>query len=53
MKEDQDSAGNIVVIVILVCLLAILFIVWFMYGPRLFESHSDHARAGVVVPQNN
>lgn len=50
MPEEIDFNGNMVLIVILVCLIAILFIVWFVYGPVLFEHHNDHERARVIVP---
>lgn len=40
-----------VIIIILICLIAILFIVWFVYGPDLFEQHNDHKRAGVIMPE--
>lgn len=51
MKPSHDNVGNIITIIILICLAAILFIVWFIYGPKLFEPHSDHTRAGVIVPE--
>jgi hypothetical protein len=49
MQPEQESVGNIMVIIILICLTAILFIVWFVYGRSLFETHSDHERAGVIT----
>lgn len=49
--ENHDENANIVITVILLCLIAILFIYWFMYGPQLFEPHDDHTRANVLVPQ--
>lgn len=50
IQPDHDFNGNMVVIIILMCLLAILFIVWFIYGPQLFEYHDDPIRANVIVP---
>ena len=50
IPKDHDFNANIVMTVILVSLTAILFIVWFVYGPQLFESHNDHVRANVIVP---
>ena len=53
IPNDHDFNLNMVVIIILFCLLAILFIVWFVYGPQLFEQHSDHERANVIVPSKS
>ena len=53
MQQDHDFNGTIVVIVIIICLLAILFIMWYAYGPQLLHPHSDHVRAGVIVPNQN
>lgn len=50
IQEATDFNGSMVVIIILICLIAILFIVWFVYGPGLFETHNDHERAGVIMP---
>ena len=52
IPSDFDSIVNMTIVIILFCLLAILFIVWFVYGPQLFETHSDHERANVLVPQS-
>lgn len=41
----HDFNGNMVVFTILICLLAMLFIIWFVYGPHLFEHHADVTRA--------
>lgn len=38
------------VLVVVICLLAILFIVWFVWGPQFFRPHSNYAEAGVLVP---
>lgn len=46
----HDFGVNMIVVIILVCLLTILFIVWFVYGPSLFVSHSNHEAAHVVMP---
>ena len=51
IPDDHDFNGNMVVTVILICLVALLFIVWFIYGPSLFEPHNDHERANVLVPE--
>jgi len=48
--DDHDFNGNMVVILILICLMTILFIIWFMYGPQLFTHNNDHYRANVIVP---
>lgn len=50
IQDTHDFNANMIMIVILICLMAILFIVWFTYGPQLFEPHSDHERANVIVP---
>jgi len=47
---DHDYNGNIITMIILICLMAIFFIIWFVYGPQLFEEHDDHERANVLVP---
>ena len=49
---DHDFNANMVIVTILLCLFTIFFIVWFIYGPQLIESHSDHARAGVIMPSD-
>lgn len=51
IQDDHDFNGNLVVVVILLSLIAILFIVWFVYGPQLFEHHDDHSRANVILPE--
>lgn len=50
IQTTTDFNGNIVFLVILSCLITTLFIVWFVYGPQLFEHHNDHDRAGVIMP---
>lgn len=49
---DSDYNANIVIAIILMCLISILFIVWFAYGPSLFIQHNDHQAAGVVLPSS-
>lgn len=49
--DEHDFNAGMVIVIILICLIAILFIIWFVYGPQLFEPHSDHERANVIVPQ--
>lgn len=51
IPKNHDFNANVVVIIILICLTTILFIVWFIYGPQLFENHDDHTRANVIVPE--
>lgn len=51
LPKSHDENFNIVVTIILLCLMTILFIYWFAYGPGMVEQHSDHARANVIVPQ--
>lgn len=51
IPDSHDSIVNIIMTIILLCLVTVLFIYWFMYGPQLFVSHDDHARANVIVPQ--
>lgn len=53
IDKDHDFNASIVMLVIVLCLIAILFIVWFIWGPTLFEPHEDHERANVVVPQKD
>jgi len=50
IPKGHDVNANIIIILIIVALFAMLFIIWFMYGPQLIESHSNHARANVIVP---
>lgn len=49
--QQHDFNANFVMGVIISALLAILFIIWFVYGPQLVESHSDYERANVIMPQ--
>ena len=51
IQEETDFNGNMMMIIILICLIAILFIVWVIYGPQFFEHHNDHTRAGVIMPE--
>jgi len=51
IPNDHDFNGSMVVIIIILCLITILFIVWFVYGPQWIEYHDDHARANVIVPE--
>lgn len=51
-ESSHDFNGYMVVIIILICLVTILFIVWFAYGPQLFEHHDDHIRANVIIPES-
>lgn len=51
IPDTHDQNLNIVVTIILICLIAILFIYWVIYGPELFRPHDDHIRANVLVPQ--
>jgi hypothetical protein len=41
MTAGADTLGNMVTGIILICLVVILFIFWFMYGPALFRPHND------------
>lgn len=50
MLPDHDYNANITIAIVLMCLIAILFVVWFAYGPSLFIRHSDHEIAGVIYP---
>jgi hypothetical protein len=50
IPADHDFNANIMIGIILICLTTIFFMVWFVYGPRLFEPHDDHVRAGVIMP---
>ena len=51
IPSNFDYNVNAVIIVILICILAALFIVWFVYGPSFFQTHNDHDRAQVLVPE--
>lgn len=50
--HDHDFNANMMMTVIIISLVAILFIVWFIYGPQLFTSHSNHSQAGIIQPSN-
>lgn len=50
--QTHDTNGNLVVLIILLGLFTLLFVVWYMYGPRLLEPHDDHNRANVVMPSH-
>lgn len=52
MPENHDAILGWVVVILIICLLAITFIVWYIYGSKWFTPHSDHLRAGVVTPNN-
>lgn len=50
MPQHHDAVLGWVVVALILCLLTITFIVWYIYGSKWFTPHSDHVRAGVVVP---
>lgn len=50
--ENLDFAVNMTVLIIVVCLFALLFIVWFIYGPQFFQPHANYAQANVLVPSD-
>lgn len=50
---NLDFVVNMTVIIILVCLIAILFIVWFIYGPRFFHPHSNYEQANILIPTSS
>jgi len=52
MPENHDAVLGWVVVTLIICLLAIAFIIWYIYGASWFRPHSDHYRAGVVTPEN-
>lgn len=52
IDKNHDFNANILFAIIVICLIAITFLVWFAYGPRLFEQHDDHDRANVIVPES-
>lgn len=37
--ETHDFNANMMIFIILICLIVIFFIVWFVWGPSLFQSH--------------
>jgi uncharacterized protein (DUF983 family) len=49
LMSDHDFIVNIMMTIIILSLIAILFVVWFLYGPGLFEEHDDHERANVLT----
>jgi len=49
IDDDHDLNAGVMIIIILLCLLTILFIVWFVYGPLLFKQHSDHSKIDYIV----
>lgn len=50
IPKNHDINGGMIIVIIILCLTSMLFIVWFVYGPQLFEHHDDHIRANVIVP---
>lgn len=50
MPPHHDHYAAITVIFIIICLLVVLFAVWYVYGPSWIEHHNDDARAGVLRP---
>ena len=51
ITPNHDFNVNMTVIIILVCLIALLLIVWFIYGPQFFQPHDDYKRANIIAPQ--
>lgn len=51
ISQYHEFAVNMTVIIILICLIVILFIIWFIYGPSFFEPHADYNRANIIVPK--
>lgn len=49
MTSSHDFNANMMILIIIVCLIVIFFIIWFSYGPQLFEHHDDHERANVIT----
>lgn len=41
INPSTDFNGTMVVIIILLCLASMLFIIWFVYGPKYFSTHDD------------
>jgi uncharacterized protein (DUF983 family) len=52
MIEHHDFALNFTLIIIMALIAVIFFSSWFIYGPRVIESHSDHHRAGITMPSS-
>ena len=48
IPENHDFNGSMVIIIILLCLIAILFIVWFVYGPQLIHPHNNDELANIA-----
>jgi hypothetical protein len=53
MPPHHDNVLGLVIAAIIICLLAIAFILWYIYrSNHWFVAHSDHVRAGVITPDN-
>jgi hypothetical protein len=50
ITRNHEFNVNMTVIIILICLIALLFIVWFIYGPQFFQPHDNYERANVIAP---
>jgi uncharacterized protein (DUF983 family) len=48
IQSDNDYNAGMVIIILIICLFAILFIVWFVYGPQLFHPHSDNSKINYI-----
>ena len=49
IPAENSYFVNALVFIIIIVLLALLFVVWFVYGPSFFVSHSDHEKANVYM----
>ncbi len=47
MPPEHDFILNIVMASIIIGLCAIFFIIWYVFGPNLFEQHDDYRRAKI------
>ena len=42
--REHEANSSLVFFVIFICLSAILFILWYVYGPSMFVAHNDRSR---------
>lgn len=41
MDKEHDTTVNFVMVIIILCLITILIIVWFFYGPAFFRHYKE------------
>lgn len=50
IPQDYDFMVNVVMIIIVMCLLLVIFIIGFVYGPTLIRPHNDISKMKADYP---